>query len=128
MSQLIQAAALGLAGAFIAVLLKKTAPELGLAVTIAVCIAAAGLALGLFRELKDIVELAGIQTGLSPAVVSPVLKCVGIGIVTRLAGEMCKDAGQGAVAAAVELCGTVCAMVTALPMIRALMDLIGSLA
>ena len=128
MSALIQAAALGLAGALISVLLRKSAPELGLALSVAISVVAAGLAVGLFRDLKEIVELAGEQTGLSPAIISPVLKCVGIGVVTRLSVELCKDAGQGAIASAVELCGTACAMVTALPLIRALMEMIGDLA
>ena len=124
---LIQAAALGLAGALISVLLRKSAPELGLALSLAVSLVAAGLALSLFRDLKEIVDLAGEQTGLSPAILSPVLKCVGIGIVTRLSSELCKDAGQGAVASAVELCGAACAMVTALPLIRTLLQMIGDL-
>ena len=127
MTVLIQAAALGLAGALISVLLRKSAPELGLALSLAVSLVAAGLAMSLFRDLKEIVELAGEQTGLSPAIISPVLKCIGIGVVTRLAGELCKDAGQGAIASAVELCGTACAMVTALPLMRALLQMIGEL-
>ena len=128
MSALIQAAALGLAGALISVLLRKSAPELGLALSIGISVVAAHLAVGLFRDLKQIVDMAGEQTGLSPAVISPVLKCVGIGIVTRLSVELCKDAGQGAIASAVELCGTACAMVTALPLLRTLMEMIGDLA
>ena len=127
MTALIQAAALGLAGALISILLRKQAPELALALSIAISIVAAGLAVSLFQDLKEIIDLAGEQTGLSPAIISPVLKCVGIGVVTRLSTELCKDAGQGAIASAVELCGTACAMVTALPLIRALMEMIGEL-
>ena len=127
MTALIQAAALGLAGALISILLRKQAPELALALSIAISIVAAGLAVSLFQDLKEIIDLAGEQTGLSPAIISPVFKCVGIGVVTRLSTELCKDAGQGAIASAVELCGTACAMVTALPLIRALMEMIGEL-
>ena len=67
------------------------------------------------------------ETELSPGVVTPVIKCVGIGVVTRLAAELCRDAGQGASAAAVEVCGAACAMVTVLPLIRALLKLITDL-
>ena len=72
-------------------------------------------------------ELLRDQTGLSPAVISPVMKCVGIGVVTRLTTDLCRDAGQSAAASAVELCGTACAMVTALPLIRSLMQLVTEL-
>ncbi len=127
MTVLVQAAALGLAGALISLLLKKNAPELALALSLAVCLFGAGLALELFVQVKDVIDLAREQTGLSPAIVSPVLKCVGLGVVTRLAADLCKDAGQGAVASAVELCGAACAIVTALPLIRSLLQMIGEL-
>ena len=128
METLLRAAVLGVAGAVIALLLKKNAPELALALSMAVCLLAAELAMELFAQLKEIVALCREQTGLSPAVVEPVIKCVGVGAVTRLAADLCKDAGQGAVASAVELCGACCAMVTALPLIRALLQMIGDLA
>ena len=128
MELLIRTAVLGLAGAVVALLLRKNAPELALALSLAVCLMGAGMAMELFGQLKQIVQLAREQTGLSPAVVGPVLKCVGIGAVTRLAADLCKDAGQGAVASAVEMCGAVCAMTAALPLIRALLQMIGDLA
>ena len=124
---MMKAAALGLMGAVTALLLKKNAPEMGLALSIAVTLAAAGLAVELFTQLKEIVVLARDETGLSPAVVGPVLKCVGVGVVTRLAADLCKDAGQGAIASAVEICGAACAMGVSLPLIRALLQMINEL-
>lgn len=127
MTVLIKAAAIGIAGAVIALLLKRSAPELGLVVTVAVSVLCAGLAMELVSGLSDILSLVEEQTGLSPAVISPVLKCVGIGVVTRLSADMCRDAGQGAVASAVELCGAACALVTALPLIRSLLQMISEM-
>ena len=128
MTALVQAAALGLIGAVLTLLLKKNAPELALALSLAVCLIGAGLALELFAQLREVIDLARERTGLSPAIVSPVLKCGGIGVVTRLAADLCKDAGQGAAASMVELCGAACAIVTALPLIRSLLQMIGDLA
>ena len=127
MSVLMKAVALGLTGAVAALLLKRSVPEMGLAVTAAVCVAAAALAAELMGQLRQTVDLAREQTGLSPAVVTPVLKCVGIGIVTRLGADLCKDAGQSAVATAVELTGAACAMGAALPLVRALLQMISEL-
>ena len=127
MTILIKAAALAIAGAVLSLLLKRNAPELALALSIAISILAAGLAMELVSQFREIIVLARDQTGLSPAIVSPVLKCVGVGIVTRLAADLCKDAGQGAIASAVELCGAACAMVTAMPLIRSLLQMISEL-
>lgn len=125
MTILMKAAAVAIAGALLTMLLKKSAPELGLALSLAVSLLAAGLGAGLLGELGEVLELAKEQTGLSGAVVGPVYKCVGIGIVTRLTADLCKDAGQGAVSSAVELCGAVCALTAALPLVRTLLQMIG---
>ena len=127
MTVLIKAAAAGISGAVLALLLKKNAPELGLALGIAISLLAAGFAVELLDGLGDIIQLAREQTGLSPAVVGPVFKCVGIGVVTRIAADMCKDGGQSAVASAVELCGTACAMTAALPLVRSLLEMISEM-
>lgn len=127
MTVLIKAAAIGIAGAIMALLLKKSAPELGFALSLAISLLAAGLGAGILEELTEVLKLAQEQTGLSAAVVSPVFKCVAIGVVTRLSADMCKDAGQGAVASAVELCGTACALSAALPLVRSLLQMVGEM-
>ena len=127
MTILLKAAAIAIAGAVITLLLKRSAPELGLSVSIAVSLLCAALAMELLSGLREILDLVQTQTGLSPAVTAPVLKCVGIGIVTRLSADMCRDAGQSAIASAVELCGAACALVTALPLIQSLLRMISEI-
>ena len=122
MTILLKAAVTGIAGAVIALLLKRSAPELGLTLSVAVSVLCALLALELVSGLGDILALVREESGLSPAVTGPVLKCVGVGIVTRIAADICKDAGQSAAGSAVELCGAACALVTALPLIRSLLE------
>ena len=122
-----KAAVTVLTGAVMALLLRRSAPELAFALGAAASLMAVFLALELLSGLGEIIDLAQRQAGLSPAVLGPVMKCVGVGVVTRLTADLCRDAGQSAAASAVELCGTACAMVTALPLMRALMELIGSI-
>lgn len=127
MSILLKAAAIGIAGAVICLLLKKTAPEMGLMLSLAVSLLAAGLGVRLLKEIVELLKLAEEQAALSTALVSPVIKCIGIGVVTRLAVDICKDAGQGAAASAVELCGTACALTAALPLVRTLLQMISEM-
>lgn len=121
MTILMKAAAAGVAGAILAMVLKRSAPELGLALSVAVSLLGALLAMELVSGLGDLLETVKEETGLSPAVLGPVMKCVGVGIVTRLAADICRDAGQSAAASSVELCGAACALVTSLPLIRAML-------
>jgi stage III sporulation protein AD len=85
------------------------------------------LGLELLGELAEILDTVQSQTGLSAGVVAPVMKCVGVGIVTRLSADMCRDGGQSAIASGVELCGTACAMVVALPLIQSLLEMISQI-
>ena len=87
MTLLLKAAAVSMAGAVMALLLRRSAPELGLGVSVAVSLMAAGLAAELLSGLTELLSLVRDETGLSPAVTAPVLKCVGIGVVTRLSAE-----------------------------------------
>ena len=65
--------------------------------------------------------------GLSPEIWKPVVKTVGIGIVARLAAAVCKDAGEGGVAAFLETAGAALALFTALPLVETVFDTLGAL-
>ena len=58
---------------------------------------------------------------------SVVLKATGVAILCRLASDVCRDAGESALASAVEVCGSVTVLCIALPLIKAVMQMINSL-
>ena len=124
MSGIIKVAAAAIAAAVCAAVVRKQAPELGLALTIcagAVILLYCSGALTAAMELMDKLVEAG---GLSGQVVEPVVKTAGIAIVTRLAADFCRDAKEGGLASAVELAGTALALVTVLPLMSAVVDLL----
>lgn len=59
--------------------------------------------------------------------IEPVVKVVGLSIVARIASEVCRAAGEGGVAAFVELAGTTLALVAALPLVNAVVEMIAGL-
>ena len=127
MSDIIKVAATAIAAAVCAVVVRKQAPELGL--VLAACAGAVILlycsgALQTAVELMDKLMEAG---GLSAQVVEPVMKTAGIAIVTRLAADFCRDAKEGGLALAVELAGTALALVTVLPLMSAVIEVLTGL-
>ena len=42
----------------------------------------------------------------------------------QVGGSLCRDAGESALAAVVETAGAVCALVAALPLLRAVLDML----
>ena len=118
---------LGLVGAVMCLLIKRQSPELSLVLAIAVSLLVAAIAIEIIRAILDFVDILRAAADISPHVIGPVLKTVGISILTRLTADTCKDAGQGSIAAVVEFSGTVAAIYIALPLMRSVFDMIARL-
>lgn len=122
-----KAVAAGICAALMALLLKKSNAELSVCLGLAAAAAILMAVLDLADELAAAAARARELSGLSPALFTPVVKCVGIGIVCALGSEACRDAGSSQLASAVELAGAAAALVCALPLISALLDTVEGL-
>ena len=129
-----QIVALGLLGAVLAALLKKHTPELALLLAVAVCGAAAlaaeshqGVAAFASEIAYATVEdlLAAVE--ISSTLFLPLLKTAGIAVVTRIGADLCRDAGESAVASAVEMAGAMGALLAVLPLMQAAWEVLRSL-
>jgi len=127
MELVMRAIILGVVGSVLSLVIKKNSPEVSLVLALAVALLVVGLGIELIGAILDFIGVLQSAAGLSPALISPVLKTVGIGILTRLAADICKDAGQGAIASTVELAGTVAALYIALPLMQTVFQMIGGL-
>ncbi len=126
MDLICKAAALCLTAALLGLLLQKTEPALTLLLGLAAAASALVLGLGVFRELRDTFRDLSREAGISAALTLPVLKSLGITVVGRCSGDLCRDAGQSAAAAALETCTAVTALYAALPLVRLVVSLLGA--
>ena len=124
MDIIIRAAAAAVVGSILALLLKKNTPELSLMAAMATGMTVIFLAVSLCGGIVDVLRRAVRVSGAAAMYVSPVMKCVGIGLITNLAGQVCRDAQQGTAASAVELCGVFCALYAALPLVESLLTVV----
>jgi stage III sporulation protein AD len=106
-------------------LIRRRAPEHALLLTLAAALWLIVLALPAAGELWRLWQSLSAGAALSGAVVAPVAKCVGLGLLTRLGADLCRDSGSGAAATAVELVGCVCALLAASPLMVLLFEMIG---
>ena len=127
MDMVIKAAAIGIAGAALALLLKKTMPEMAFVVSIATAIVILLIALNKYLGISEFMSELVSASGLSSAVVSPVVKTVGIGLITKLSSDVCKDAGQATAGTVVETAGTIAGVTVALPLMKTVFNMISSL-
>lgn len=96
-------------------------------VALATGLAVVWLTVTMCGSIADAVRRAMDIGGTAAVYVSPVMKCVGIGLVTNLAAQVCKDAQQGTAAAAMELCGVFCALYAALPLLESMLSVVEKL-
>lgn len=124
MEMVTQITALCVVGALLALVLKRGTPEIGLLLTLA---AAVTVLLNLVDVMTDVVafldELAQ-RSGAAHALFIPLYKTVGIALVVKVGGSLCRDAGESALASVVETAGTVCALLVAVPLLRAVLSLL----
>lgn len=76
------------------------------------------------RPAAQFIEELSELSGLGSAHLQPVLKAVGVGLATQIAGEVCCEAGQNTLARVVELCGVFAAILVTLPLLRTALELI----
>jgi len=123
----IQAAALCVTAALLALVVRRGNPESALLLTLgaaaAVLLSLAGSLTALMDFLNRLVE----ESGLSRELFIPLYKTIGIALVVKLGGSLCRDAGESALSSVVETAGAVCALVAALPLLRAVLGLLQEL-
>lgn len=107
-----------------AALLKRSAPEQALLLTLAALTAAAGLCLEALapalEELGGLLDRAGVDGGHAAIL----FKIAAAATVTKLCADLCRDGGSQALASAVELAGTAAGLVLSLPLVRAVAELL----
>ena len=75
----------------------------------------------------DMLEELAAAGGLPEGLFTPLVKTLGIALVSRLGGEICRDAGQGAMAAVLDTAGAFGAVLVSLPLVRAAWELLRTL-
>ena len=118
MEMVFRAAVVCVLAALLALLLKKGTPETALALTAGAAALVFLLLAGQMEELMDLLREMEAGTGLDRELLTPLYKTIGIALVVRIGSGLCRDAGESALAAALETVGTVCALLAAAPLLR----------
>ncbi len=96
---------------------KEYAVLAGAAACVAILLAAMGELAPLVSQVKDLAENSSLPGEVLPAV----LKAVGIAIVAQLASHVCRDAGESALAGAVDLAGKAAILTVSLPLFKTIL-------
>ena len=117
----------GLATAITALIVKQVKPE------IALIVGAAGGVIMLLMLVDSVTSILSVfssliqKSGLSTGIFSAVLKIIGIGYITEFSANLCVDAGSSSIANKILLAGKILILVSAIPIITNLIDIIAGL-
>jgi stage III sporulation protein AD len=106
----------------ISVVLKQSRPEIALQLTI---LAGTSIFILVMNKIKVIVELLqnlADQANISSYYLLIVLKIVGVAYLAEFGAQICRDAGEGALAGKIELAAKVGVIVLAIPIIVAITE------
>ena len=115
------------AAAVLSLTLRKENPELALLVSAAGCAAVLVLILQWFEPVLDLGRSLCEKAGLDEKLTEPLWKAAGIGLLTQAASSVCADAGQSALSKLVEIGGGLLCLVLCLPLLEAVLALLGEL-
>lgn len=121
-------AGLAIVGLLVLALARQVVPEMATLIIIGLGVVLLALVVDSLGDAVDVLQGLAGNAGIKSDYIRVVLKVVGVSYITAFAAQMCRDAGESALAAKVELAGKVMILLTALPVFKALAEAIEGLA
>lgn len=111
----------------LALVLRQYRPEYAVFVSLACSLLVVLYLLEGISQVMEELDKMLENTMLSGDLIRVVMKCLGVCILTELAGQTCRDAGEQAIGAKVELAGKVTLVLVSLPLFERLLRVAESL-
>lgn len=112
----------GLIVAVLIVIVKQQRPEMAIQLSLAfsaiVLLIILGKVAGVIEVLKELTQRANVNQ----FYLSTILKIIGVAYIAEFGAQVCRDAGEGAVASKVELAAKVMIIVLAVPIVVAIIE------
>ncbi len=122
--EIIQIVGLGFIVTLLSLIIRSQRPEIAVQISITLAtiifllvLAKINVILNLFRDLAE-------KASVNQAYLNTLLKIIGIAYITEFGAQVCRDAGEGAVAGKIEFAGKVLVMVMAIPIIALVLETI----
>ncbi|NLO81615.1 MAG: stage III sporulation protein AD [Clostridiales bacterium] len=122
--EVLQLVGIGLIAAVIAVVLRQQKSELGIYISIATGFVIFMMIMGRLVSVVGILNNLARQANMDSMHLSVVLKVIGIAYITEYGSQICKDAGESAIASKIELGGKLIILSLTVPILAALLEII----
>jgi stage III sporulation protein AD len=113
----------GIIAAILAVLLRDERPEIAFVISIVTGLVIFVFLITKLNSVMTVLKYFAAKANIDVLYFSTILKVIAIAYITEFGAQICRDAGEGAIASKVEFAGKVLIMVIAIPILAALMDI-----
>lgn len=108
-------------------LIRGRSPALAMLISLAAVLVLFGLLLPRMQAIWQSLQSILTRIGLESDLFLPLVKLLGLTQITHISAEFCRDAGEKALAAKLELCGAAASLLCVLPLAEQALALIGAL-
>lgn len=122
--EIFQIVAIAVVATVLSVLVKNQRPEIGIYISLATGVVVFMFIVAKLQSVVEILNQLANKISIEEIYLSTILKIVGIAYIAEFGAQVCKDAGEGAIASKIEFAGKILIMVMAVPILVSLMDLI----
>ena len=125
--QIIKVILIGILISISIVLVKQIKPEFTIFLLIGGSVLILGYIMNWFTPVLSSIQTIIYKTGLNSNLFENVIKIVGIGYLTEFASNICLDSGNSSIADKVQLAGKTFILISSLPILTSLIDIISGL-
>ena len=120
--EILQIVGAGLVVTVLILVIKPQRPELALQVSLVFGVIVFLFMLGKISGVIDVLEELSQRANINKFYLSTILKIIAVAYIAEFGAQVCRDAGEGTVAAKVEFAAKIIIMVLAVPIIVAILD------
>jgi stage III sporulation protein AD len=112
----------GLVATTLAVVVKKQKPEIALQLSLVAGVIIFLLMIDKIRMVILVLEELAVKANINIFYMTTVLKIIGIAYIAEFGSQVCRDAGESAIATKIEFAAKIIIMVLAIPIIVAILE------
>ena len=115
---------IGIVAALFSLIIKQYKPEFGMYISLITGVVILAVIIKEITPILDTMEeLIGIVS-LDAVYGAALLKALAICYITQLAGDTCRDSGETAIAAKIEMAGKIAIVLVSLPLFKGIVDIV----
>jgi stage III sporulation protein AD len=125
--EIMQIIGLGIVVTILILIIRQQRPELALLLSLGLSVIIFLLVVGKISLILDLFRGLAERANINQLYLNTVLKIIGIAYISEFGAQVCRDAGEGAVAGKIEFAGKILILVLAIPIIAVVLDTITKL-